>query len=48
MMKDLVGRSVILIGKNAGKVAEGVYNIETSDKSVVQVMLPPNEDPEAG
>ena len=43
MLRDLPGRSVILIGINRGQLREGVYNLETSDKSIVQVMLPPNE-----
>ena len=42
MLKMMVGRPVILVGTNAGMVQEGVYRVTTSDKSVVQVMLPPN------
>jgi len=42
MLKMLVGRSVLLVGTNVGMVQEGVYRIATSDKSVIQVMLPPN------
>jgi hypothetical protein len=39
----MVGRSVILVGKNGGGSPDKGYNIITSDNSSVHAFLPPNE-----
>ena len=40
----MAGRTVILVGQCKGRNADGSFSVETSDQSMVQVMLPPNEN----
>jgi hypothetical protein len=47
-MMSYVGRSVIVIGKCAGVLQEGVYSIIASDGTVIRAEVPPNEYIEEG
>jgi hypothetical protein len=43
MLKDMTGRSVILVGQQQSSNADGSYTVVASDGNAVQVFLPPNE-----